>query len=185
MDPLPGLPALWRSSFSYNNLLYELSGHIAELLDDEKNRTWENLIKDFYFDPLGMKNANFIHILSSFDDFAKPGIRSPNGTWDEFDLRISAKVQTAVAAAGAICVGSADFLSYLAFLLRQNSSTGDKISKDAIREAWQPSNYLPPQQQGVSYEMFKPMFKIDSTEPIYGMGWFVGIYRGAKWTKFP
>lgn len=158
--------------------MYELSGHIAELLDD-RNRKWNELIQEYYFNALGMPNAGFIHTVPNFDDFAKPGNRTSGGTWEAFDLSFIANVTANTnAAAGAICAGSSDFVPYLAFLLRQNATFLEKINKQAVREAWLPSNYLPDQQLGASYTMFEPRYKIDSISSIYGMGWFVGVYRG-------
>ncbi len=61
----------FRTKMMYNNFMYGLAGCIAEKLTGD---TWENLIKDRFFDILGMKDAVFIDKVKDEDmaNFAKP-----------------------------------------------------------------------------------------------------------------
>jgi len=57
----------FRTDFWYNNVIYSLSGMVAEAIGGV---TWENLIKDQIFRPLRMLNTSFYHDRDSTDDFA-------------------------------------------------------------------------------------------------------------------
>jgi CubicO group peptidase (beta-lactamase class C family) len=46
----------FRDSFYYSNLMYGLLTRIAEMLG---GKTWEALVKEHIFDPLGMTSSNF------------------------------------------------------------------------------------------------------------------------------
>lgn len=46
----------FRNSFHYNNLLYGLLTRIAEMIGED---TWENLVRDNLYGPLGMVSSDF------------------------------------------------------------------------------------------------------------------------------
>ena len=50
--------AAFRTQFYYNNYIYCLGGVVSELLSGGK--TWEQLVQEVIFDPLGMGSSGFI-----------------------------------------------------------------------------------------------------------------------------
>jgi D-alanyl-D-alanine carboxypeptidase len=60
-------PPLERGAYLYSNTGYILAGHVAEVVT---GRSWENLMQELLFRPLGMKTAGF----------GPPGTR---GVWDQ------------------------------------------------------------------------------------------------------
>jgi CubicO group peptidase (beta-lactamase class C family) len=86
MLPQEPLSQYWRSSFYYNNWMLALAGHIAELLS---GTTWENLVQQYYFTPLGMTGATFAHADHQWQNFAKYSTMV-NGKWQaNFDMDLT------------------------------------------------------------------------------------------------
>ena len=47
----------FRTQFIYNNYMYSLAGYVAEILE---GKPWEDLIRQYIFDPLNMTSSSFI-----------------------------------------------------------------------------------------------------------------------------
>ena len=60
-----------RDGFIYNNYMYMLLGHMAEVLGKD---TWENLVRSRLFEPLGM---NSTRILKRPPDVLEPDVARP------------------------------------------------------------------------------------------------------------
>lgn len=60
---------LFRTEFLYNNYMYMLAGYIAEKLT---GKTWEDLVQEYIFTPLGMNSSGFVDRVTDFKDFALP-----------------------------------------------------------------------------------------------------------------
>jgi CubicO group peptidase (beta-lactamase class C family) len=68
----------FRTKFQYNNYMYGLAGYVAEKLDG-KGKTWEDLVRERIFKPLGMDNAFFVDQGEELTHFAMPYV-TVNGT---------------------------------------------------------------------------------------------------------
>ena len=60
-----------RDGFIYNNYMYMMAGHVAEILGQD---TWENLVKTRIFQPLGMNSTT---IMESPADVFAPNVARP------------------------------------------------------------------------------------------------------------
>ena len=58
----------FRTKFKYSNYMYTLGAHVAEILSNE---SWEKLVTDRLFVPLGMRNTGLLHKTDSLEDIAK------------------------------------------------------------------------------------------------------------------
>ena len=74
----------FRQEFLYSNYLYALAGYVAEVLAGDV--TWEELIRQRIFYPLGMHNSSFVDANPIPSGLAKP--YGWIGTWIEADSRI-------------------------------------------------------------------------------------------------
>lgn len=54
--------AEFRTTYLYNNLMYSLAGAVAEKIG---GKSWEELIQEKIFDPLGMKDSTFLDKMGS------------------------------------------------------------------------------------------------------------------------
>ena len=57
--------APFRDSYIYSNLMYGLVSHVTERL---AQRSWESLMFERIFRPLGMNDSTLIHVMNSSDD---------------------------------------------------------------------------------------------------------------------
>jgi len=152
-----------RTVTQYNNTIYTLIGHIAEKVT---GKTWEELVYERIFKPLGMTNSNCsVEDMKKSSDFATP-------YWD-YDGEVKRvenwNVDLGAPAAGInSCVE--DMAKWVDFHINNGKVNGNRlVSEQNMREmhtsqstflAW-PWN-------------FKEVLPVAS----YGMAWFIDQYRG-------
>ncbi len=73
----------FRTTFAYNNYLYVLAGHVAEVLEKDQ---WEAINKREIFEPLGMTSSRYAIDIHDGLDVAKP-YATLSGQPVEVDIR--------------------------------------------------------------------------------------------------
>ncbi|KAK3592705.1 hypothetical protein CHS0354_037839 [Potamilus streckersoni] len=173
----------FRDGFTYNNLMYALAGHIAEVLTGD---TWENLIINKLLLPLGMLETRPIR--SPFDllqeNFAKPYFLADKGFQPSaLDIYTYFPVEPA---AGLYSTG-ADMLKWMRFVLnRGRNEAGIPLVHEALLgEAWDIQNILNMDSMvgpDSIIELNRPAFPVSDTQIGYGYGMVISSYRGyRKW----
>ncbi|KAL3881024.1 hypothetical protein ACJMK2_033224 [Sinanodonta woodiana] len=172
----------FRDGFTYNNLMYALAGHIAEVLAGD---SWENLIITRLLLPLGMLETRLIG--SPFDilqeNFAKPYFLTEKG-FQPSALEIYTYFPVEPAA-GLYSTG-ADMLKWMRFVLnRGRNEAGIPLVHEALlNEAWETQSMLNmddmmgPDSIGYGYGM------VISSYRAYRKWWHDGVfgaYQSLEW----
>ena len=64
-----------RTTYQYNNYMYNLAGYIAEVLEGEE---WERMNTNRLFKPLGMTSSRYVRDITDDTDFAEAYTLSNN-----------------------------------------------------------------------------------------------------------
>jgi CubicO group peptidase (beta-lactamase class C family) len=150
----------FRQTFQYNNLMYVTAGYLAGAV---AGTTWEDLVKQRIFVPLGMTHSNTSAFeLQQSDDYAHPHdyadgniVAIPVYDYQKFGIGPNGAVNSCIE----------DMLKYLAFHLSEGTVDGKKvISKKQMAELHQAATvaHMPP-------------FGDE-----YALGWFVSYPAGHK-----
>lgn len=153
-----------RAEFQYNNLLYLAAGHLAEVVT---GASWEDLVRQRVFAPLGMTRSNFSVRDSQADaDHALP-CRKEQGSV----RRIPFRDITTVGPAGSINSSVAELARWVALQLARGSRDG--------RPLLQPGTLQ--DLHTVRMPMGGPGEHTPQIVPVgYAMGWMVDVYRGHR-----
>lgn len=140
----------FRSGFQYNNVMYLAAGEAAARAAQS---TWDDLIRERLFAPLGMTTANIsIEEAAAYEHTAR-GYR-----WIEDEERFRLKPMrdiTNCAPAGAVNATAHDMVRWLRFQLGRGEIDGKRLlGEKLIEETWSPQVEL---ASGINY----------------GLGWFV------------
>jgi CubicO group peptidase (beta-lactamase class C family) len=156
-----------RSKFGYQNIMYLAAGQIAAGISGE---SWDDLIKERIFGPLGMKESN-----TSIRDLTKlKDVATPHAEIDDKVQKVAWRLIDNIAPAGSINSNVIDMAQWVRLQLG-NGKYGDKqlISEKAVKEMQSSQTVIPMAgQMGILYP--KAHFLN------YGMGWFLSDYRGRK-----
>lgn len=142
----------FRDHYQYNNLMYVTAGYLAGAV---AGTTWEDLVRDRIFQPLGMTGSTVtVADSQKSDDFAKPHEYSGGGVQeiDFYDYQ-----RFGAGPNGAVNSSVNDLLKYVRFFLDPDQKL---LSAASRRELWKPVTVTP-----------------DST---YALGWNVYSDRGHK-----
>ncbi|MBS1829980.1 MAG: serine hydrolase [Acidobacteria bacterium] len=143
----------FRDVYQYNNLMFVTAGYLAGVM---AGSTWEDLVRDRVFVPVGMSRSNTSTRESvKADDFAKP---HEQGKETEFYYY----QQFGVGPNGAVNSTVEDMLKYLQMWLDKGKANGKQV--------------LPGEQVA---EVFRPVSVVNSTA-MYAPGWQVGTHRGHR-----
>jgi CubicO group peptidase (beta-lactamase class C family) len=86
---IPLSHAGFRAKFIYNNMMYALAAKVVEVLTGS---SWEERIRERFFDLLGMEDASFLpEELDDSPNIAKPHMLV-NGTPVEMDMQLNRSV---------------------------------------------------------------------------------------------
>lgn len=173
------LPTLspFRESWIYNNLLYAVAGHVAQV---KTGQGYENLVNSKILAALGMSTASCgteIYPTSSQTNYALP-YHLKNGKLVVGDSRIYQIGD--VAPAGCLIASAEDLGKWVQFMASggKTSNQVQLIHPDLFKEITKPQMLL--DDWSVS------RFSLDSDYPVsasgtwYGLGWYGGDYRGHK-----
>ncbi len=153
----------FRSRYQYQNLMFMTAGYLVEKLS---NRSWDDLIKERIFTPLGMSRSN-----TSAKDIVKSDDYSlPYGWRDGALVKLPFRNIDAVGPAGSINSSVEEMLKYVQFRMDEGT-VGDRRLLSVDNE----TQFQSPQMvAGGSIEY--PELAYSS----YGMGLGVSAYRGRK-----
>jgi CubicO group peptidase (beta-lactamase class C family) len=152
-----------RECWQYNNLMFMTAGYLAGQLSGD---TWEEVMRKRLFEPLGMTRSNFSVTQSQKDnDFAYPYRR--NGKKPE---RIPFRIVDVIGPAGSVNSSVNEMTRWLLFNLR-GGKVGDQ---QLINPATLADIHSPQMVTG------EPLRRPEISQSIYGMGWFINIYRGHR-----
>ncbi len=155
LDPLFDL----REKFYYQNVGYMVASHAAELV---MKKSYEDLIEERIFKPLGMRHSNFsIHTMQNSDNYAL--------SYDNSYKPVTLVDPKTIAAAGGLNSNIEDLLKWIKLLLKQGEGL---IEPSTFSELIKP--------QVVSDLICNPEFGVQDFVPMeaYGFGWILLSYRG-------
>ncbi|WP_315794874.1 serine hydrolase [Paenibacillus sp. BIC5C1] len=151
----------FRNKWQYQNLMYMAAGYLVGQL---KGTSWENVVQESLFNPLGMNSSVFsVDEMQNQPDFAFPYM-DQNGE----NTRIPFRKLDAVGPAGSINSNLVDMIAWVQFQLNQGQQGGKQlISKEQLAITRSP--------QMASDSPFHCKELPVST---YGLGWMIDSYRG-------
>jgi len=152
----------FRYTFQYQNLMYMTAGLMVGRLT---NSTWEDVVYERVFVPLGMNNSNFsIDTSLNSDDFSQPYHVNENDEIEKMDfMNISA-----VGPAGSINSCADDMSQWVRMFLNKGKVDDTQIMLEATVE-----NLITPH---MFISRKSPSKELDYYA--YGLGWFIQTYRG-------
>lgn len=152
----------FRSTYQYNNLMYMTAGYMAGKI---AGKSWEELVKQKIFDPLGMKTSNFsVKDLQESKDFSLPYSKR-----EEKIQKISYRNLDAIGPAGSINSSVNEMVQWILLNLNKGKF-GEKqiISRGNLQKI-----HSPQMVTGETFGKDKEFLYAS-----YGMGWRIMSYRG-------
>lgn len=153
-----------RTKFQYNNLMYATAGYLGGRI---AGGTWESLVKNRIFEPLGMKTAS-----TSVKDMSAAAHAGRGYSLDR-DFRPRAAVYTDaenIGPAGAINASARDMANYLLMLTGKGRFHGKTVvAENDLAEMTSPQMALPDARR---------FAEVGASQ--YGMGFFLSTYRGER-----
>ncbi|MEO8449229.1 MAG: serine hydrolase [Gemmatimonadota bacterium] len=151
----------FRSRYQYQNLMFMTAGYLAEQLT---GRSWDDLIRDRIFTPLGMTRAvTSVNAMPKADDFAYA-----YGWRDKTITKLPYRNIDAIGPAGSIDASVEDMLKYVQFRLDKGVAGGKRLLSEAMEQQMQS-----PQMVTGGQVMYDETGYTD-----YGMGLGIGSYQG-------
>lgn len=119
----------FRDVYQYNNLMFVTAGYLGGEL---AGSTWEDLVRDRVFGPLGMKSSTVtVGDMQKGSDFAKPHTPSEAAFYDYQRFGVGPN--------GAVNSNVNDMLRYARFYLDDGVVNGKRlVSERQMRELWKP-----------------------------------------------
>ncbi len=153
-----------RTDFQYNNLMFLAAGHLAERV---AGTTWEELVRQRVFEPLGMRRSNFEVEKSKADpDHATPYRRSKGET-----KVIPFRDITSIGPAGSINSSVREMANWVSLHVQGGTFDSRRLLQaaavddlHAVRMPFDGGAQETPEIVGVGY----------------ALGWFVDVYRGHR-----
>jgi CubicO group peptidase (beta-lactamase class C family) len=146
-----------REKFQYQNVMYAAAGEIVGRVE---NATWEKLIAERIFKPLGMKGSD-----TSVPEMLKAGDYSFGYVYEEATKetrRVPMRDLPAIAPAGAINSSARDMAQWLRLMLGGGVFEGKRLVSEKSFA-----------------ELVKPQMKVAGNVH-YGLGWFLREWKGHK-----
>jgi CubicO group peptidase (beta-lactamase class C family) len=154
----------FRSRYSYNNLMVAVAGDAAAAA---AGTTWENLIQQRIFTPLGMTSS----LTSSHMLTAESNVAAPHMTFRGQRISIPHRDASNVGPAGSVYSSVADLAQYLRMHLGNGLYKGKRLISESSEA--QMRTLVSPTGNG-------PTFRTDTTDSFlgYGLGWYLDDFRG-------
>ncbi|MBV8857190.1 MAG: serine hydrolase [Acidobacteria bacterium] len=146
-----------REKFQYQNVMYAAAG---EIVGRAEHSTWEKLVAERIFKPLGMKASD-----TSAPEMQKARDYSFGYVYEEATKetrRVPMRDLPAIAPAGAINSNARDMAQWLRLMLGGGSFEGKRLVSEKSFA-----------------ELFKPQMKVGGNVN-YGLGWFLRDWKGHK-----
>ncbi|XP_070561633.1 uncharacterized protein [Ptychodera flava] len=161
----------FRSKYSYLNTMYAVAGEIAEELEGD---TFEDLIREHIYDPLGMTSSGFVNLDWDDENYSESYVWMPDQYWHHFNK--STYVMThAQVAAGGIMSNAVDMAKYMNFIL---SGGKDESGEQVVDESYLRETLRPQTAKHNPYIQSRPTFPVDESSYSYALGWDNYMYRG-------
>ncbi|MCZ7652495.1 MAG: serine hydrolase [Thermoanaerobaculia bacterium] len=159
-----------RTLFLYNNMMYAGVGHVVERLS---GRTWEQLVQERIFDPLGMTSSNFtIDDLTAAPDHGVPYTERRDS--DELYAIPYYREAAGVGPAGSINSNLEDLAKWLRALLHEGRLGERQVLPAAVlAETLAPAIAMPNAQLAARGWG-------ENLNAAYGMGRWTSSYRGRR-----
>lgn len=156
-----------RTRYGYSNLMYLAAGETAAAA---AGRSWDVLVREKIFAPLGMTETNTsVTLLPGLANVA-----SPHARVDDAVKVVSYTNMDALPSAGAINSNIADMTKWLKFQLDSGRVNGRRlVSKRNFAETHMPQTVI---RIDSTYRAFNPFTHVKS----YAFGWQVMDYRGRE-----
>ncbi len=154
----------FRTTWQYNNLMFMTAGHLCEVVTGE---SWEDLLRARLLVPLGMTATSFAH-----EEAAElTDVALPYAERDGQVTRIPYAPETSLSGpAGSIFSPLGDMVAWLrATLDGGRLDDVQVVSPATVRELLAPQMVMP------EASLFP-----ETRDTAYGLGWFIGNYRGHK-----
>jgi len=157
----------FRYTFQYQNLMYMTAGLIVGKLTKS---TWEDVVYDRVFIPLGMNNSNFsVDISRNSGDYSLPYQVNKNDEIEKMDFRNI----SVIGPAGSINSTSTDMAQWVKMLLNKGKIDDTSLMLEATVE-----NLITP-HMFIGGESSNE----ELTYRAYGLGWFILTYRGHPYVQ--
>jgi len=158
----------FRDGYGYSNLMFITAG---EVIEQVTGKTWENYIKETFFQPLGMsrsytsvnelKGVQNVASPHGFDDQERP-VATTFTPWDNWNP------------AAGIFTSVNQQAQWMRLQLNRGNYKGKRIfSEEAARQMWTAHNALPVSKQT---EEASPSTHFSAA----GLGWMLNDYQGRK-----
>ncbi|XP_064636576.1 uncharacterized protein LOC135493288 [Lineus longissimus] len=165
----------FRTKFQYNNYMYGLAGYVAEKLDGN-GKTWEDLVRERIFKPLGMDTAFFVDQGEELTRFAMPYV-TVNGTLRRVSTKTT-RVVHPLGPAGSIAATCEDMAKWLRFHLMEGKSIHNQTLADMRLLGETYTGQMP--EPAIHRDKTLPNFPVSDVSLSYDMAWLSAIYRGYK-----
>jgi CubicO group peptidase (beta-lactamase class C family) len=154
----------FRSRYSYNNLMMMVAGEAAAAA---AGTTWENLIQQRIFTPLGMTSS----VTSSRMLTAESNVAVPHMMFRGQRISIPQRDASNVGPAGSVYSSVAELAQYLRMHLGNGVYKGKRLISESSEA--QMRTLVSPTGNG-------PTFRTDTTDSFlgYGLGWYLDDFRG-------
>lgn len=153
-----------RRSFQYNNLMYVTVAHMLEKIN---GKSWEALVRERLFTPLGMTSSTTGEIPASGDNAY--GYALKNGTAVKLDYLTNDLA--GIAPAGGIISSAKDMARWLLIWTNQGKIDGKEIIGSALFHEAISSQMVVNANLPTRYTPDNYFFN-------YGFGWYISSYRG-------
>lgn len=161
----------FRSTYQYQNIMFLAAGYAV---GKATNSSWEDVVRQRIFNPLGMKGANFSStVAAKAADHATPHLKKTGKveaiSWRNIDN---------VGPAGSINAGVRDLSKWLRFQLGDGTFEGKRLITAAkLAETHAPQMVIPLDgTTGVT--SFTREMNPETNVMNYGLGWIIQDYRG-------
>lgn len=156
LDPQIGL----REGFIYQNIGYMVAAHVAEI---ETQKSWEDLVKQYIFNPLGMKQSVF-----TVAEMRKNPDHSNGHREQDKEIRsINIVDAYSIGPAASIISNIEDLIPWAKALLKKGNGLIKESTFEEITSPQVVSNLIT--RRGMGIEKYCPM-------EAYGIGWFITSY---------
>jgi CubicO group peptidase (beta-lactamase class C family) len=157
----------FRSNWSYQNVMYALTGTIVERVS---GMSWEQFVRSRIFGPLGMTETEAL----VSEIAGKPNVSVPHYLANDSIRVVPMRSTDAIAPAGSVWSSVSDMSKWMRFIL-DSGRVGDKrlIKASTFRELITPQIEAP-MEEYPALQLSRPDFFS------YGFGWFIQNYAGQQ-----
>ncbi len=157
----------FRYTFQYQNLMYMTAGLLVGRMS---HSTWENVVTERVFEPLGMTNSNFsVDISQKTSDYSLPYRVNKDHAIEKMKFMNISEMGPA----GSINSCADDMAQWVKMLLNKGKVDDTQLIQEAtVNMLITPHMFIPGKSSNP-----------ELTYRAYGLGWFIMTYRGHAWVE--